>query len=222
MLNPRSFEARRDIRSPYDMHRTLARAFPTPSGINYRAEHQVLFRQELRLHIGGNLCGDNSLAPAEVLVQSKSEPIWDNLPTSYLIHPVITKLFDLTFYAEQQYAFRLIANPTRKIKRPGHEQGKRVALCDIADENGLSPVREWFARKGLQHGFEILFILTDTFWLGKNSSDFCNEKTAIPIYGVRYEGLLCITDPQKFFDAIRSGIGPSKAFGFGLLSLAKP
>ncbi len=223
MLNPRSREARRDVRSPYDMHRTLARAFPTPDGVNYRSEHGVLFRLEPRLQMGAGPSHDHPLSSATgLLVQSQQEPEWDRLPSAYLICPVITKAFNPSFSVGQPFAFRLVANPTRKVKRPGQPQGKRLALVDTVVENGFSPAREWFNRKGIQHGFEASFVLMDTFWLGKHSSDISREKQHVAIFGVRYDGLLYITDPAKFSDALKNGIGPSKAFGFGLLSLAKP
>ena len=37
---------------------------------------------------------------------------------------------------------------------------------------------------------------------------------------VRFEGLLQVSDPDRFVGAIRSGIGSAKGFGFGLLSVA--
>ena len=40
-------------------------------------------------------------------------------------------------------------------------------------------------------------------------------------FGVRFNGLLQVTDPEKLMQAVRNGIGPAKAFGFGLLSLAR-
>jgi len=35
-----------------------------------------------------------------------------------------------------------------------------------------------------------------------------------------FEGVLLCTDPDKLRQAIINGIGPAKAFGFGLLSIA--
>jgi CRISPR system Cascade subunit CasE len=37
---------------------------------------------------------------------------------------------------------------------------------------------------------------------------------------VRYEGILEVTDPDRFRNTLLRGIGPGKAFGFGLLSVA--
>ena len=37
---------------------------------------------------------------------------------------------------------------------------------------------------------------------------------------VRFEGLLEVTDPERFLQTVREGIGAAKGFGFGLFSLA--
>lgn len=42
----------------------------------------------------------------------------------------------------------------------------------------------------------------------------------ISIYSVRFDGVLTVTDPDTFRQTVAAGIGPAKAFGFGLLSVA--
>lgn len=39
--------------------------------------------------------------------------------------------------------------------------------------------------------------------------------------GVQYEGILEVTDTQKFFQTLCSGMGPAKGLGMGLLSIAR-
>lgn len=46
------------------------------------------------------------------------------------------------------------------------------------------------------------------------------RKRELPLFGVRFDGVLRVTDVEVLLDALRGGIGPAKAFGFGLLSLA--
>lgn len=38
--------------------------------------------------------------------------------------------------------------------------------------------------------------------------------------GILYEGILEVADPERFATAVRQGIGPAKAYGYGLLSVA--
>ena len=51
------------------------------------------------------------------------------------------------------------------------------------------------------------------------------NKTRDPAKGqrlrsARFDGILEVTDPAAFAATIAAGIGPAKAFGFGLLSVA--
>jgi len=213
LLNPRSSEARRDASSPYELHRTLARAFPTVPGIDYRAEHGVLFRMEPLAH--------RNVQPT-VLVQSNTEPDWSQLPEHYCLSAKCNA-FTTDFAAGQTLQFRLVVNPTRKEKREGRKQGRRMALPNYlaqeAEADTPTPAQAWLARQGQQHGFEVLWASSDDFWHGASGRG--TSKLTIPLYGVRFDGVLRVTEPGQFVTALRSGIGPAKAFGFGLLSLAQ-
>jgi len=212
ILNPRCREVRRDIQLPYELHRTLARAFTTADGTNYRAAHGVLFRIEPLVH---------PAAHPTVLVQSGSLPDWHELPEAYLLTHPETKVFSASFRENQVLSFRLLASPTKKEPRPGR-QGRRIALSDsVEDETtGLTPARTWMVRKGEQHGFRLIHLMTEEFRFGGGRSKGFAGKNDLPLCGVRFDGLLQITDPVRLLEAIQKGIGPSKAFGFGLLSLA--
>ncbi|WP_019991487.1 type I-E CRISPR-associated protein Cas6/Cse3/CasE [Rudanella lutea] len=234
ILNPRCRDARRDVGSPYELHRTLARAFDTEPGTDYRCKHGVLFRLEPMAY---------AQALPTVLVQSATQPDWNELPETYLLQPAHTKPVSVSLAVGQTLAFRLVANPTKKEKREGKRQGRRVALTeyDVDEAAGMepsdgavgvvaTPARIWLGRKGEQHGFRVLYATSDDFWLGRAASGRAaagvkpdlTDKQRLPHYGVRFDGLLQVTDPALLAEALRQGIGPAKAFGFGLLSLAQP
>jgi len=128
----------------------------------------------------------------------------------------------LAYTAGQVLGFRLVANPTKKVTAPGQRQGKRVALLDIADGDGLTPAQQWLHRKAGLGGFDLLHVLTEEFRLGARSAAEGAGKPQLPFYGVRFDGLLRVSDPARFAESVRQGIGPAKSFGFGLLSLARP
>ncbi|TVT61952.1 type I-E CRISPR-associated protein Cas6/Cse3/CasE, partial [Amycolatopsis rhizosphaerae] len=48
------------------------------------------------------------------------------------------------------------------------------------------------------------------------------DKKPITVRAVRYDGHLIITDRDAFTAALQTGIGPAKAYGCGLLTLAPP
>ena len=54
----------------------------------------------------------------------------------------------------------------------------------------------------------------------RRSPDLRLTKADVPHFGVRFDGTLQVTDARALARAVRDGIGPAKAFGFGLLSLA--
>ena len=40
-------------------------------------------------------------------------------------------------------------------------------------------------------------------------------------FAVKFEGELVVTDPTRFAETLKNGIGSAKGFGFGLLSVAR-
>jgi CRISPR system Cascade subunit CasE len=129
------------------------------------------------------------------------------------------------YFAKRRYRFQLRANPTKKLRtdKPDgtrKKNGTRVALTAPAD------LAAWLARKGEAGGF---------FAHGLQPED--PEPCAIsPAYrfhfhrerdghrgvhsGVDFTGILEVTDPARFHETFRLGIGSAKAFGFGLLVIA--
>lgn len=203
-LDPRSAQVRAELRSPYEMHRTLAKAFAPPSMPAPEARHaleeaRVLFR------IDENSAGGTVTA----LVQSRTRPEWGELTVApgYLAATPETRAFEPCFRSGQRLAFRLRANPT--VKR----QGKRYGL--YAEEEQIA----WLARKASDGGFvvELAAPLVEQRALRSPRRGAEVEHLA-----VRFDGVLRVADPPRFVDALSFGIGSAKGFGFGLLSVAPP
>lgn len=49
-----------------------------------------------------------------------------------------------------------------------------------------------------------------------------NEPLKLTFGSVLFEGVLEITDAERFQKTLQAGIGSGKAYGFGLLSIARP
>ena len=197
LLNLRSRRVTAEVRDPYQMHRTLSKAFGGNDATYQNA--RCLFRVE----------EPQSGAEMKVLVQSRSEPQWMDLTTDgrYLLDDPETKPFQPVFKKGQLVAFRLRANPT--VKRDGNRHGL------LRDEDQLA----WLDRKGTQHGFEIGRVN-----IGKETPVVASASGGIraTLSAVRYDGLLRIREPELFSSSVESGVGPGKAYGFGLLSVAPP
>ncbi len=203
VLNPRSRRARNEAADPYQLHRTVMRAFPE----TLPDDERVLFRMET----------DPRSGVITVLVQSRGEPDWRWLESEgrdYLLrmgsdpNPWV-KNYEPVFSQGQRLIFRLRANPT--VKR--NSDKKRLGL--FREEEQLA----WLGRKADQGGFRVLEVrvLDDGMAQG-----ITKERQRLNMLAVTYEGVLEITHPEVFLQTVASGIGSGKGMGFGLLSVARP
>ena len=200
-------------------------AFPeVESEQSARAQLGVLYRLE-ELPGTGNLL---------LLVQSRQEPNWSSLPEGYLlvtgVSPENPACKDVSpLYAGlqlgQALTFRLRANPTKKIDTASGEDGnrrngRRVALTAEADQLA------WLDRKGDQHGFQIVESVAKPGLLDVHPGATQGVRGLgsggrnLTFSSVQYDGRLRVADRELFLRALEDGIGPAKAFGFGLLSVA--
>ena len=214
LLNPRSREARRDLAGRYDLHRTLTRVFPGAragrDGPNddRALDHGLLFRAEPEAP-GGPV----------VLAQSLDKPDWDALPAGYARRVDGPKPFCPALERGQRLRFRLEANPTVKKKRDGKKNGARVPLVhDRVPESHpevTAGYLDWLERKARDAGFTVEHVVDAPFQTSGGRA-----KRDLTLFGVRFDGVLAVTDPDVLVVAVRSGVGPAKGLGFGLLSLA--
>ena len=191
-LDSQNQAARRDLASVYDMHRTLVRAF-------VRDETSQPSRFLWRLE--ASKCAWDK---PNVLVQSADRGEWAPIERllGYLRLPIETKqvALDRLVQPGRRYIFRLLANPI--ICR----QRKRYGLMRKEDQLA------WINRQGQQHGFNVVSSVV-------TAKDRCRDR-AIVIDRIRFEGLLQAENADSLRRALIAGIGPGKALGCGLLSIA--
>lgn len=120
--------------------------------------------------------------------------------------------------------FRLRANPTKKIHTTAenHTSGKKpTGLNGTRKPLRQEELPEWIARKGIRHGFSVLEIRDQPDPVsGKEQIGWKPERQRLTHSAVLFEGVLEVTDADLFRVALWQGIGPAKAYGFGLLSIA--
>jgi len=225
LLNPRSKEVRRDQADCHVLHARVMAAFPqASSGNGARSEYSVLFRVDR---------GTNPV----LYVQSAEPPDWSSLPHAYLLYhgkdnpacKSVAKQYEC-LRSGMVLRFRLRANPTKKIETKTGPDGRRCngKRVDIQSEEDQI---KWLMRKGQASGFELMRVLGDGDVVdvrvlqepkveGVKASD--PQSKPMTFGSVLYEGHLRIVDHSLFLHAVKSGIGPGKAYGFGLLSLAPP
>jgi len=220
-LNLRDAEVRRQLRQPYEMHRTLwAKGF---GQFGKEDLGRILFRID----------SDRYGRALVVIVQSMCQPDWSPLASSFVIAAPEWKPFDPQLTPGQRLRFRLRANPSKKIGTATKTErlagvkknGKRVALVrendqfawllDKAEHGGFSIPGQWREAHGAKVAdFRVNVVREGWIRCGKaghRDGEF---------YSIRFEGLLTVTDAPIFRQTLESGIGSAKGFGFGLLSLA--
>lgn len=234
LLDPQSRRVQNELRSPYEMHRTLCHAFPGLSEQEWK-EARVLFRAD-----------DDRSDALTLLVQSKTTPDWDafssRLNGRYLLDQPQVKAWEPHFHEGQRLRFRLQANPTMALNTG--KDAKRGARCGLYRE---AERLDWLRAQSERHGFE-LSLFEETLRASEGApllfrgrehhTDLSLElpvcemrdlndgrRFALPdranhFSAARFDGELRVVNPQAFGEAVQSGIGKAKGFGFGLLSVA--
>ncbi|EPH04075.1 CRISPR-associated protein cas6/cse3/case, subtype I-e [Propionibacterium sp. oral taxon 192 str. F0372] len=143
-------------------------------------------------------------------------------------NPFLSKLA-----AGQIWAFRLTANPTHAKSRGKGVRGKRYGHVTVEQQTN------WLLDRAPSQGFIVLGsedVGTDPGHPGEASAFVVrrerpvfnrrhadgNGRDRVTINRTVYEGLLQITDAQAFRRILINGLGPSKAYGCGLMTLARP
>ncbi|SPD72366.1 CRISPR-associated protein, Cse3 family [uncultured Desulfobacterium sp.] len=213
-LDLRCREVRRDLSDPYQLHSTLCRAFSEPEKKCTKGE--FLWRHEPETDPAGY---------PRILIQSRTIPDWAAIGVKGWLakaDPAINLKDRLKLDAirvGQRFRFRLRANPC--VTR----NGKRLGLLRLEEQE------TWLDRKGLQHGFSLPVLAPlNSAELSRGRADVrvsqeqmlrCNQRSgnAIHIFSVLYDGILTVTDTDRFRNALQTGIGHGKAMGLGLLSV---
>jgi CRISPR system Cascade subunit CasE len=120
--------------------------------------------------------------------------------------------------SDQIWQFRLCANPVRSSLKEKDEDSNRGRVFAHVTQKQQ---KQWLLNKAEACGFRLEedgFDVIHTRWLKfyKGSKNHqVTLRTAI------FEGLLTITDVESFKESLISGIGRAKAYGCGLLTLAR-
>ncbi|HPL69833.1 MAG: type I-E CRISPR-associated protein Cas6/Cse3/CasE [Anaerolineaceae bacterium] len=203
LLDPASRRVQSELSNRYELHRTLTAQFPA----NQRSDINLLYRLEIP---------DRQIyQPITLLVQTAVEPDWSKLTkTGMLIDIPGVKTFNPDLPSGGRYFFRLVANPTLRTKHPDG-QSRRVGLYAAEEQ------KEWLQRKAQQGGFIVQSLELQDLGVLESVKKQNDDTHKITHYAVQFEGALMVVEQQKFKKALMTGIGSAKAFGFGLLSLAK-
>lgn len=200
-LNVSHPAVRQCLKDCQDMHRTIMRAFPAELELPSREAYGVLYRV-MRDRLG-----------VKVFVLSESHPDWQAIADQGFSCKGAKDISRLStaFAPGRRFAFDALLCPTKKTARP--EGASRRVFLASADERA-----QWLERQAWQNGFDIEWVREE----GQNKERGVHDVSRGGIMyhaGVRFRGVLVIRDSSAFSKAFSKGLGPGKAYGFGLLML---
>lgn len=118
-----------------------------------------------------------------------------------------------------RWAFRLNANPVRYLQGPESTRGKRQAHVTVHHQE------QWLADQADRCGFTVTaddgthrFSLTSRRTLRFTRGHAGRQVT---VSTARFDGELMVTDADTFRRTLTAGVGPAKAYGCGLLTIAR-
>ena len=131
--------------------------------------------------------------------------------------------------AGQLWAFRLAANPSYSASRGPGVRGQRYGHVTVEQQ------RQWLMDRVPRFGFELMPVdhadgegTEEAVLVAYRERPVFNRRRPggegydrVTINRTVYEGVLRVTDPEPLRRALIAGIGRSKAYGCGLMTLAR-
>ncbi len=180
------------IGNRYRVHQRLRMA--------YRDEPRLLYRIE---ELEGK---------TRILAQSSTKPDWEDAFSDFDVlasTPQIKELRLENLNKDGYLRFKLVANPvvTRDHRRLGlFKEEEQV---------------DWLRRQLEKSGAVLKEVTTRAVGLERSEKNPAKEKHIQTHYGVEFNGVLQVDDVALLTQRMREGIGPAKAYGFGLLTVAR-
>ena len=107
--------------------------------------------------------------------------------------------------------FKCTCNPTIK------KDGKRIPLNAVKTSNQPYCAEDWLKDRLHMNGAEVL----DSRMIRFEMHKIKRSSKSINLVAAEYEGYLRVADADKFVKALTNGIGHGKAYGCGLISVAR-
>lgn len=204
-LNGARRSTRALLASPQKLHAAVAAAFP-PSADGDRALWRVdPFQHKATLYL---------VSPSRPdLTHLVEQAGWPAAEQGWLTRdytPLLDKL-----HPGEQWQFRLTANPTHAHRPDGAARSKRYGHVTAAQQT------DWLLARAGAHGFAVADDGRAVQATRREVVRFAHRGGApVTLTRVTYNGILEVTDPAALRRALTGGIGPAKAYGCGLLTLA--
>lgn len=219
-LNPRRRDAWRLLGSPQRMHAAVLASFVDPPVGDREGEPRVLWRL------------DQEQERCFLYVVSPDAPDFAHLaeqagwPTTERGTVKPYDGFLAALRPGQRWAFRLAANPTRYVPDREGGRARRLAHVTVAQQEA------WLLERAGRHGFRVTTTavhgadgeveIPEVAVTRRATHTFERHGGAAPVTigTAQFDGRLEVVDADLLRKALVAGIGPAKAYGCGLLTLA--
>lgn len=119
----------------------------------------------------------------------------------------------------QRWAFRLTANPVRNGRLPHRTGTQRVGHVTVEQQ------RQWLLTRVERSGFQVTAAAygdPDVTVHSRQTYTFTRGGQRVTLRVATFDGMLEVTDSDKLRTTLVTGLGHAKAYGCGLLTLARP
>lgn len=202
-------EAKRLLASPNSIHGAVLAAFrapPTGSSVD-----RLLWRIDQNDHRAVLYLLSSQAPDLTHLVEAAGwleGPGWETIDYT----PMLAALA-----VGQEWGFRLVANPARSIRDRSEGRSRRVGHVTAEQQ------RSWLAQRASSIGasFDMGFAEPSIALTCRSQLVFGHKGSTISIATAQFDGMLKVVDVGLLRRALVEGIGPAKAYGCGLMTLAR-
>lgn len=229
----------------YGMHRLLWDVFTTQERFLFREENtqcQLNSPRHLPLYYVLSTAKPASDSPIFKIDSKPFSPnltVGDQLAFKLRANPTVARKVegkknsqrhDVVIDAQRQ--FLIAACQTRQLSSANKKSELRQLLLshsDYSDDQGTKRLAaelddtiqmasiEWIKKRGEAHGYDLQSLeATGYRWNALPEKD-----RNAGFSSMDYEGILRVTDPDKFTQMLITGLGPAKAFGCGLMLIRR-
>lgn len=209
-LNPQRRGARRLLSSPRRMH-AMVEGSLAPSQ-RKSDQSRTLWRVDQHSHRTTLYVVSVGCPDLSAIVEEAGWPATETWRTANY-QPLLDRLS-----TGQRYGFRLTANPVKQLAAGPGKRGKRVAHVTPVQQVG------WLHDRAAGWGFEVVTDPTSpeapTVTRRGHQRFVHEDQRHVTQAHATFEGVLTVTNPPDLVTALTTGMGRSRAYGCGLMTLA--
>jgi len=207
------------VSSPYKVHAAVERAF-TPDAVRETAEGRILWRldevpdnaHKVLLYVVSPDKPDLTY----IYDQAASQPSPEWATKDYA--PVLKRISE-----GQLWQFRLKANPVRKVFVDKGRKARPGVIGKLQGHVTEAQQLTWLLDRAEAHGFRIAQTSEGFDRLivsHRRREKFKRRGDVITLATAQYDGTLEVTDAEAFRHTLGFGLGRSRGFGCGLMTIA--